>query len=452
MTNDPGDNEPTAQSRSAAQSPGQYQMPTWNWAGPETTRDLYGVPRAATVPEGPRSSVSRRARVLCVVAAVVLAGGSAAGGVAFGYAHSGASSSAAGIATGGGSPSQPGAQGQSPTAPPSAPPSTGGNGGHTQHQHRGGRPSSITVPGQATPSQQVGVVDINTRLKYLGAKAAGTGMILTSDGEILTNNHVVEGATKIKVIVVSTGDKYVATVVGTDKVDDIAVLQLSGASGLTPVTTDTGTVSVGDAVVAVGNAMGAGGVPSAAKGTVTGLNRSITTQSEGGVQGERLTGMIQVNAQVISGDSGGPLYDTDDQVIGMDTAASSSPAQSTGFAIPIARALLIATRMENGDAGGNISLGTPAFLGVQFRSGASYNQGGAGAVISGVLPRTPAAKAGLITGDAITKVDGTAITSGDQLKTVLSQYQPDQTVSLTWTDTQGGSHTATVKLIAGPAE
>lgn len=294
------------------------------------------------------------------------------------------------------------------------------------------------------------MVDINTKLKYEVAKAAGTGMILTANGEILTNNHVVEGATKIKVTVVATGDKYTATVVGTDKIDDIAVLQLADASGLTPVTTETGTVSIGDSVVAVGNAMGAGGVPSAAKGTITGINRSITTQSEGGVDGERLTGMIQVDAQVIAGDSGGPLYDSHGSVIGMDTAAASSPAQSTGFAIPIARALSIASQIESGQGGGNIVIGSPAFLGVQFATGPSYSHGGA--MISGVLPKTPAAKAGLITGDTITAVDGTAITSGSQLKTVLSQYKPNDSVSLRWTDTKGGAHTATVTLMAGPSE
>ncbi len=445
MTNSPGDVHPSEPNR---------QGQPWQWTGQDTAPTRYGgaalSPVQAAGSGGSRRPVSTRTKALGAAAAFVLAAGSAAGGVAFGYAHADGSSSAAGIAAGGSSPSQQGGAGQPSANPPSTGPSDGGKQSQSPHHRRGGRPSSITVPGQATPSQQVGVVDINTRLKYEGAKAAGTGMILSSTGEILTNNHVVEGATKIKVTVVSTGDKYVATVVGTDKVDDVAVLQLTNASGLTPITPDTGAVSVGDPVVAVGNAMGAGGVPSAAKGTITGLNRSITTRSEGSTEGERLTGMIQVDAQVISGDSGGPLYDAGHQVIGMDTAASASPAQSTGFAIPIARALSIASKIQNGDAGGNISIGSPAFLGVQFQPGASYSNGGA--VISGALPKTPAAKAGLISGDTITRVDGTAITSGSQLKTVLSHYKPDQSISLTWTDTRGGSHTATVTLTAGPAE
>ena len=452
MTNDPGDIQNTEPIRPAGEPfPGQ----TWQWIGTDQGPSAYGPRQPPQWPPSPHPadgsrpvgrSVSTRTKVLGAAAALVLAAGSAAGGVAIGYTHAGSSSSATSIASGG-TPSQQQTPGQQ-VIPPSTEPPTGGDG--RSRQGRGGRSSSVTVPGKATATQQVGVVDIYTRLKYESAKAAGTGMVLSSDGEILTNNHVVEGATKIKVIVVTTGDKYVATVVGTDKVDDVAVLQLTGATGLTPVQTDTGDLTIGDAVVAVGNALGAGGVPSAADGAITGLNRSITTHSEDGTEGERLTGMIQVDARVVAGDSGGPLYDADDEVIGMNTAASSSPAQSTGFAIPIGRALSIADQIESGDESGNVSIGSPAFLGVQFSPGASST--GAGAVISGVLPKTPAAKAGLQPGDAVTKVDGTDITSGAQLKTVLGGYEPDASVSLSWTDAQGTSHTETVTLIAGPSE
>jgi S1-C subfamily serine protease len=388
-------------------------------------------------------------KLLGAATALVLVAGAGAGGAAFAYAHSHDSASAAGIVGGSGS-SSPGV-----TDPNQVPGQTQPQWPQDGNQHRRGRhgdgsTSRFSTPGHASAEQSVGVVDINTNLKYQGARAAGTGMILTSDGEILTNNHVIEGATKIKVTVVSTGKKYVANVVGTDKVDDVAVLQLVGASGLHTVTFDTGTVQVGDAVTAVGNAMGAGGVPSAAEGSVTGLNRSITTQSEGGVDGERLTGLIEVNAMVVAGDSGGPLLDADGQVIGMDTAASSSPMESTGFAIPISKALGIAHQIEAGDEGGNISLGVPAFLGVSF-SDFAFGQGGPGAVVAQVLRNTPAARAGIVMGDTITSVDGTTVTSGEQLRTVLSHYEPGQSVTVTWTDTQGGSHTETVKLIPGPA-
>ncbi|MDX6308491.1 MAG: hypothetical protein QOI06_1537 [Nocardioidaceae bacterium] len=425
---------------------------TWQWnggAGPAPMGSWPGAQQRVGAPP-PRPPVSRKVKVLGTAAALLLVGGAAAGGAAYGFTHSSYSSSAAGIAGGiGSAPSQMPSQGHAPLqGQVPGGPSTGGNG----HQRGNGNASRFSTPGHASAAQSVGVVDIKTKLKYESAKAAGTGMILTSNGEVLTNNHVVEGATKIKVEVVSTGQKYAATVVGTDKVGDVAVLQLTGASGLSSVSTDTAPASVGDPVTAVGNAMGVGGVPSAAKGTITGLNRSITTQSEGGVVGERLTGLIEVNAQVIAGDSGGPLYNSDGKVVGMDTAASSSPAQSTGFAIPISRALMLATEIENGDtASGNITLGTPAFLGVQFQPGITSGQGH-GAVISGVLGHTPAASAGLIAGDTITSVDGTAITSGDQLRTVLSNFKPGASVALGWTDTQGGSHTTSVTLISGPAE
>src|SRR5882757_5368163 len=177
----------------------------------------------------------------------------------------------------------------------------------------------------ATTAQQVGVVDINTVLSYQGAEAAGTGMVLTSSGDVLTNNHVVEGATSIKVTIVSTGATYTAKVVGTDPTDDVAVIQLQNASGLqTAKIGDSSDVKAGDAVTAVGNAGGTGGTPSAAKGSVTATGQTLTASDENGSNVETLTGMIEINANVVAGDSGGPLYDADGNVIGMDTAASTS--------------------------------------------------------------------------------------------------------------------------------
>ena len=416
----------------AAQQPGQPTAPQWSYDGPWMAQP--GVPAQPHV-----GGLSKRTKVLGGAAALVLVAGAAVGGAAFGYSHA-HQNSASGIASGGiGSTETPGSQG-SQTQPhvPNGFPTPKGNGN-----------SSSFNGGHATAAQMVGVVDIYTKLKYQQARAAGTGMVLTSDGEILTNNHVVEGATKIKVIVVSTNKTYAATVVGTDKLDDVAVLQLTQASGLSTVQTSVGLPSVGDSVTAVGNAMGAGGTPSAATGTVTAVNQSITTQSEAGVTGEHLTGLIEVNAQVISGDSGGPLYDSNNQVVGMDTAASSSGSGGgVGFAIPIEKALAIAQDIHSGIGGPRIHLGAVAFMGVSFQGTGTAN---GGAQIAAVLPRTPAQRAGLIAGDIIRSVDGHAVTSGDQLRTVLEQYKPGQSVSVTWADTQGGSHTASVKLIAGPA-
>ena len=157
------------------------------------------------------------------------------------------------------------------------------------------------------------------------ATAKGTGIVLTSNGEILTNNHVINGATSVSVTDIGNGKTYKATVVGYDESHDIAVLQLSGASGLTTATTgDSSTVNVGDSVVALGNAGGAGGTPSVAAGAVTALNQSITASDESSGSSEQLTGLIETNADIQAGDSGGPLVNSHGQVIGIDTAASTN--------------------------------------------------------------------------------------------------------------------------------
>jgi S1-C subfamily serine protease len=300
---------------------------------------------------------------------------------------------------------------------------------------------------EATDAESVGVVDITTVIDYGSAEAAGTGIVLTSNGEILTNNHVVDGATKITVTVVSTGRSYAASVVGTDATDDVAVLQLSGASGLSTVTVSSDAVSVGDAVTAVGNAGGTGGTLTAATGTVTALNQTITASDEGGSDSEQLTGMIQVDADIQAGDSGGPLYASDGEVVGIDTAASSGQtADTVGFAIPIATAVSIADRIESGEDSATIQQGTPAFLGVQL----AQDTAGA-ATISGVVDGSPAAQAGLQAGDTITAVGGTTVDSADALSAALAEQDPGDQVRVTWVDSTGTTHTATITLVAGPA-
>lgn len=312
----------------------------------------------------------------------------------------------------------------------------------------------------ATDAQQQGVVLIDTVLGYQSAEAAGSGVVLTSDGLVLTNNHVVEGATEITVTTGATGETYTAQIVGTDATADVAVLQLEGASGLTTATLDSDDdLAVGDAVTAVGNAEG-GGVLLAADGTVTALDQSITTQAEGVSSGESLTGLIQVDADVVSGDSGGALLDDQGEVVGITTAASSGSSDITGFAIPIDDALDVATQIIAGQDSDTITLGYPAFLGVQLASGTSTVPGagaatgstGAGATVAGVVDGTPAAGAGLAAGDTITAVDGTAVADADALSAALAAHAPGDQVTLTWTTTDGTAQTATVTLIAGPAD
>ena len=239
------------------------------------------------------------------------------------------------------------------------------SGGQLGGGNSGGSGTASTL-GTATAEQQTGVVMIDTELAYQGAEAAGTGMVLTADGDILTNNHVIAGATSITVTIVSSGESYPATVIGTDATDDVAVLQLSGAEDLTTANFSTSTnLTVGDAVTGVGNAGGVGGTPSASPGTVTALNQTITTQAESGAAGETLHGLIETNADIQAGDSGGPLFDANNEVVGIDTAAQVGGYTTAGYAIPIASALSIAQQIQNGQASENIVIGYPAFLGVQ---------------------------------------------------------------------------------------
>ncbi len=318
-----------------------------------------------------------------------------------------------------------------------------------------GSGSTNTTTGQATTAQQVGVVDINTVINYGSEQAAGTGIVLTSSGEILTNNHVIDGSTSITVTVVSTGKTYKATVVGDDPTDDVAVLQLSGASGLaTAKLGDSSQVAVGNTVTAVGNAGGTGGVPSAATGSVTALNQSITASDQGGGNPENLTGMIQLNADIQAGDSGGPLYAANGTVIGIDTAASSRSlnGSTTGFAIPINKATSIAKQIESGVATSTIHIGASAFLGVELASGgATGSFSSNGATIAGVVNGSAAAQAGLQAGDTITAVNGQSISSASDLSTTLEGFKPGQQITLSWADGFGQTHSATVTLGSGPA-
>ncbi|MGD8193720.1 S1C family serine protease [Herbiconiux sp. P18] len=311
----------------------------------------------------------------------------------------------------------------------------------------GTRTSTQSSAVAASAAQTAGVVTIVSDLSYQGAQSAGTGIILSSDGMILTNNHVIEGSTSIEVTVESTGASYTATVVGTDATHDIAVLQLSDASGLTTASLDeSDSVAVGDAVTAVGNAEGTGDLV-AASGTVTALEQTITTQSEYGVSGETLNGLIQVDARIVSGDSGGPLVDAEGEVVGIDTAASSGSAQVTGFAIPISDALDIVAQIEAGADTQYIEIGYPGFLGI----GVAETGTGSGAGVASVIEGTPAAGAGLVAGDVITAVNGTPITGAAELTSVLGAMEPGETVSLNWTTASGTADSADVTLIAGPA-
>lgn len=321
----------------------------------------------------------------------------------------------------------------------------------------------IAIAAAVTP----GVVDVNTfaRSSYTRASSsseplgAGTGMILTSSGEVLTNNHVIEGATSIRVTIATSGDTYSATVVGADPTHDVALIQLEGASGLTPVALGASSdLKVGERLVAIGNAFGRGGTPSISSGTVSALDQSIT--AGGGIGGqERLQGVIQMDATISPGESGGPLVDPSGQVVGMITAGQPSVGSTvshTSFAITTDTASTIVNAIRSGQASSSIVLGPRGFLGVQVTdlSAQTASQVGLqislGALVVEVVPGTPADQAGIPRYAAIVAIDGQKVSSASSLASALFGKKPGDIVRVRWTDVSG-THASSVTLIEGPA-
>jgi S1-C subfamily serine protease len=317
----------------------------------------------------------------------------------------------------------------------------------------------------ALPNSQIaaqvnpGLVDIVTTLGYQRAQTAGTGMVLDPSGEVLTNNHVIEGATSIKAVDVGNGRTYPATVVGYDRSHDVAVLQLRGASGLQTVATgNSARASVGEKVVAIGNAGGKGGTPSLVTGRIVSLGESVTASDAATHTSERLTGLIGHNAPIQPGDSGGPLVSPTGKVIGMNTAASpgfTMQGQTQAFAIPIDRALSIADRIDSGRGSATVHIGATGFIGVSVVSADQARLNGvppgSGILIGGVLSGSPARAAGLRAGEVIVSVGGRRVGSPEALQSVLQRHHPGDRVDLTWIDQSGLRHSATVTLINGPA-
>ena len=337
-----------------------------------------------------------------------------------------------------------------------------------------------------------GLVIINTTLQYASEAAAGTGMVINADGLVLTNNHVINGSTTITATVRSTGKTYRATVVGYDKTRDIALIQLQNASGLTTVPIgNSSSVKVGNAVVAMGNAEGRGTI-TAKPGQVTALNQTITASDDGGsTASETLHGVIQTNADVVPGDSGGPLASSAG-VIGMDTAGNDAGYQqaSTGFAIPINTALSVARQIAGGHASSTVTIGYPPFVGIFLGSGSDSSpqaqaqqeeqqNGGigsngsppqcytrnsnltvpstiapvnSGALIIGTICGSPAASAGMTGGAVITAVNGQAVGSPQDLTGILSRFHPGDTISVTWVSPSGQRTTSSLHLTAGPPQ
>jgi S1-C subfamily serine protease len=313
--------------------------------------------------------------------------------------------------------------------------------------------SSGPVASSITNKVDPGIVDINTNLGYEDGEAAGTGMVITSSGEVFTNNHVIVGATKITATDLGNGNTYNVRVVGYDHGHDIAVLQLENASGLTTVSlADSSSLTHGEQVVTIGNAGGTGGTPSAATGEVTGLNQSITASDELGGTEEHLSGLIELDGDLQPGDSGGPLVNSAGDVVGMDTAASSTfefeSASGDGFAIPINEVKKIASEILSGTATGTIHIGATPFLGVEISSTNSE----AGADVAKVIPGTPASTSSLATGDVITALGGSTVSSPSDLSDLVLSHRPGDRVQITWKTASGSTQTDTITLGTGPPQ
>ena len=399
-------------------------------AGPTTPPESMGPPPAWMPPPmapPPAPSVWHRIAAYVVLVGVV----AAAAGVGIGYGIARSVSS------------NPAAQ-ASPIAlapQPSSNASAGSNNGNS---------SLAALAAKVDPA----IVDINTAVG--SSAAAGTGMLISSTGEILTNNHVVSSSTSINVTVQGRSQKYTAHVVGVDTSQDVAVIQIDQkVSGLPTVKfANSSALKVGDTVAAIGNALGQGGAPHATIGQVTALNQTITA-SEGGGASETLNGMIESDAVIYEGDSGGALVNSAGQVVGMITAGQAqgfrSAASNVGYAIQSNTAVAIVNRIRAHEQASDLTYGQVGYLGVSVQSMDSFaaQQLGldvtSGALVLGVQAGSPAASGGITRNSVITSIGGASVNNADDLGTAIRSHQPGDSVSVTWVNASG-THTATVSL------
>ena len=237
-------------------------------------------------------------------------------------------------------------------------------------------------------------------------------------------------------------------------------MKIDNVSGLDTVHfADASKIQIGDSVVAIGNAGGRGGTPAATAGSVTALDQKVTAGDVGSSKSETLHGMIQISAPIEPGDSGGPLADSDGNIIGMNTAAAQSDdfigqsGSSTAFAIRIDKALQVAHQIEAGNDSDTVHVGERGILGVQVQNiGQLSAPVSSGALVAGVQVSSPADSAGIAQGDVITSVDGKAVTNASDLTSVMFPYHPDDKVKIGWVDQSGRSHRASIGLMAGPPD
>ncbi len=322
-------------------------------------------------------------------------------------------------------------------------------------QPQPGASSSGSLNSSAVAAKVIpAVVDINTTLAG-GGSAAGTGLIVTSSGEVLTNDHVVRGSTTINVTIQGRSQTYPAHVIAVDQAEDVALIKIEGVSGLPTVAFgDSTSLKVGDSVLAIGNALGRGGSPRVTQGIITALDQTITA-SEGG-SSEKLTGMIQSDAVIYQGDSGGALVNSSGRVVGMITAGQAQgfrAASDVGFAVASNTALKVVNRIRAGEQAADLIYGQIGYIGVSAQTltpDAATQLGlnvSSGALVVRAQPGSPAETAGITQGSVITSVGGAAVTSIATLGSAVKAHKPGDKVAVTWV-TRTGTHTATVTLAA----
>jgi S1-C subfamily serine protease len=353
--------------------------------------------------------------------------------------------------------------------------------------HVGARPGTPQVPAITIDATQIAaevdpaIVNVNTTLDPLegGGTGAGTGMIMSQSGEIITNNHVVQGADTVHITIAGHGSR-VANLVGTDPSADIAVLRVTGLSHLPIVHFgNSSSIAVGDPVVAIGNALGLGGTPTVSQGIISAIGRTITAADETGSNEETLHGLLQTDAPIAPGNSGGPLVNEYGKVIGMDTAAASSGTggMSLGFAIPAKIVQKDAGEIASHEDLTGLVYGRTPFLGIEIVNSseigngvnpfgpfgnpfgfgfglgpvATTPNGTPGVVVAAVDPNSAAANAGIQSGDVITALDGQATPTTTALSKVIDTHKPGQTVSVVLS-TQSGTKTVSVRLGEGPID
>mgnify|MGYP000847486122 FL=1 len=306
------------------------------------------------------------------------------------------------------------------------------------------KPTGAQTSGPVKVSDAVkrGIVLIDASLDS-SATSAGTGMVLTASGEVLTNYHVVRSSTSITVTIAADGRKYAAKLVGRDATRDVALLQLQEAPTLKTVKTDADPVELDDPVVAAGNAGGQGYLTAFA-GRIVGKDRSIRVRGASSSDPEEnLVGLLETDAHAEPGDSGGPLFDAEYEVLGMTTAGTNSSSGGTAYAVPIATALDVVAKVRAGDETDGVVIGPKPSLGVLA------NDDESGSVkITKVLSGTAASRAGLKAGDFLTSIGGHAVPDLAALMATLDTLQPGQSVHLEWRTSAGLVKSADVVLDA----